>query len=45
VTINVGVHVGFYVPHQLICDTASVTSSTSDPNVDNDTGGACVPVG
>ena len=45
VTINVGVYVGFYFPHQLICDTASVTSSTSDPNAGNNTGRACVPVG
>ena len=45
VTINVAVHVGFYLPRQLICDTASVTSITSDPNAGNDTGRACVPVG
>jgi uncharacterized repeat protein (TIGR01451 family) len=42
VTISVGVHVGFYLPHQLICDTASVTFN---PNVGNDTGRTCVPIG
>jgi uncharacterized repeat protein (TIGR01451 family) len=44
-TINVGVHVGFYLHNQLICDTASVTSSTVDPNAGDNTARACVPVG
>jgi hypothetical protein len=39
-----GFYHGFFVPGQAYCDSASVTSTTPDPNTSNNTAGTCVGV-
>jgi Domain of unknown function DUF11 len=43
-TITLVVQVGFYWHSQLICDTATATSSTFDPNTANNTATVCAGV-
>jgi hypothetical protein len=40
-TVIMAIRVGFLFPHQGICDTATATSNTPDPNTANNTATAC----
>jgi hypothetical protein len=44
VTIIMAIHLGFYFHNQLVCDTATATSSTFDPNTANNTAEVCARV-
>ena len=42
--VIMAVRVGLYFHNQLICDTATATSSTIDPNTPNNTARVCARV-
>ncbi len=44
VTVIMAIRVGLYFHNQLICDTATATSSTTDPNTPNNTATVCARV-
>lgn len=45
ISVWMGFYHGFFFPASAYCDSASVTSSTPDPNTSNNTAGACARVG
>lgn len=44
ISVWMGFYHGFFFPASAYCDSASVTSSTPDPNTSNNTAGACARV-